>query len=295
MGPAFDKARAKCDEQFLRGPETELHVIGAGLPRTGTTSLAAALEMLYPGLPCHQMEVAALQPEQCEQWLALDAALREGGVSQTDAAPALRALVRNHAAAVDVPACMFYNQLAQEFPRAKVVLTVHPRGAAGWYASTMATLFPLQLDVLARTWLGGVQPFRAFHRLAMGLYFDGFLTRDEWRARETATRRYEEWNALVAKLVPAERLLVFDVSDGWAPLCAFLGKPVPSEPFPHLNTTLFFARVLACASCLTCSRCRRGEAAADEAPTRGGAPAAAAGNAPPRKSSMKRPGARKDD
>ena len=102
MGPAFDKARAKCDEQFLRGPETELHVIGAGLPRTGTTSLAAALEMLYPGLPCHQMEVAALQPEQCEQWLALDAALREGGVSQTDAAPALRALVRNHAAAVDV-------------------------------------------------------------------------------------------------------------------------------------------------------------------------------------------------
>ena len=58
---------------------------------------------------------------------------------------------------------------------------------------------------------------------------------------------------------------------------------------------LFFARVLACASCLTCSRCRRGEAAADEAPTRGGAPAAAAGNAPPRKSSMKRPGSRKDD
>ena len=293
MGPALDKARAKFDEQF-RGPDTDLHVIGAGLPRTGTTSLKAALETLYPGLPCHHMETAALQPEQCEQWLALDAALREGGVSSTDAAPRLRALVRGHAAAVDVPACMFYNQLSQEFPKAKIVLTVHPAGAAGWYDSTMATIFPLQLDVLQRTWLGSLQPFRAFHRLAMGLYFDGFLTPDEWRARATATKRYEEWNALVAKLVPKERLLVFDVSDGWAPLCAFLGKPVPKEPFPHLNSTPFFERVLACASCVTCRRCRRGEAATNATPTRS-APAPAADNAPPRKSSMKRPGAQKND
>ena len=45
--------------------------------------------------------------------------------------------------------------------------------------------------------------------------------------------------------MPAERLLVFNVSEGWAPLCAFLGKPVPEdEPFPHLNDRAFFRRVI---------------------------------------------------
>ena len=189
-------------------------------------------------------------------------ALREGG-EQTDAAPALRALVRNHAAAVDVPACMFYNQLAQEFPRAKVVLTVHPRGAAGWYASTMATLFPLQLDVLARTWLGGVQPRAALHRLAMGLYFDGFLTRPVARARDgdAALPRVERARREArARRAPAVAREVGGLAR--VPRQARAEAAVPA-PQHH---ALLRAR-LACASCAaskTAARVR--EAAADESP-----------------------------
>lgn len=37
------------------------------------------------------------------------------------------------------------------------------------------------------------------------------------------------------QVVPADKLLVFEVSQGWGPLCNFLGKPVPPQPFPHIN------------------------------------------------------------
>lgn len=40
---------------------------------------------------------------------------------------------------------------------------------------------------------------------------------------------------LCLQLVPAEHLLVYEISQGWGPLCAFLGKSVPQEPFPHAN------------------------------------------------------------
>ena len=48
-------------------------------------------------------------------------------------------------------------------------------------------------------------------------------------------RFFEEWNANVIKSVPEDRLLVYDVREGWEPLCKFLGLPIPDEPFPRLN------------------------------------------------------------
>ena len=42
---------------------------------------------------------------------------------------------------------------------------------------------------------------------------------------------------MVQATVPPERLLVFNVKQGWAPLCEFLGKEVPDEPFPFVNET----------------------------------------------------------
>ena len=53
---------------------------------------------------------------------------------------------------------------------------------------------------------------------------------DAWLATQ-----YEAHNAQVKAHVPADRLLVFNVKEGWAPLCAFLGKQVPNEPFPFVN------------------------------------------------------------
>jgi hypothetical protein len=57
--------------------------------------------------------------------------------------------------------------------------------------------------------------------------------------------RYEQHNDEVQKVIPKERLLVYNVSEGWEPLCAFLRVPVPAEPFPKTNSTQFFNEDLA--------------------------------------------------
>lgn len=46
---------------------------------------------------------------------------------------------------------------------------------------------------------------------------------------------------MIRGLVPKERLLEWTVEDGWEPLCEFLGKLVPDEPFPHINAAAEFA------------------------------------------------------
>ncbi len=53
---------------------------------------------------------------------------------------------------------------------------------------------------------------------------------------------FEQHIAEVKATIPPDRLLVFDVREGWAPLCAFLGCPVPDEPFPRVNDSAQFHR-----------------------------------------------------
>ena len=58
--------------------------------------------------------------------------------------------------------------------------------------------------------------------------------------KDFAIKKFEEWNAEVIATVPAEQLLVFEASQGWEPLCNFLGKPVPDTPFPVTNKRELF-------------------------------------------------------
>jgi len=69
------------------------------------------------------------------------------------------------------------------------------------------------------------------------MLYDRVVWRGQPHTQATATANFDEWNRRVIASVPADRLLVFRVSDGWAPLCAFLGVPVPAVPFPRVNDT----------------------------------------------------------
>ena len=59
----------------------------------------------------------------------------------------------------------------------------------------------------------------------------------DWQDETEAKRAYEAHNADVRASVPADRLIDWHPGDGWEPICEKLGLPVPSEPFPHVNTT----------------------------------------------------------
>lgn len=222
-------------------PSSALQVIGAGFGRTGTLSPREALVRLGFG-PCDHMLVNFEHPERFALWR--DAFERKQRGQPVD----WRALLGGYRAVVDWPGAYFWGELIAAHPEAKVILTV--RDPARWYESTLATIFSLR----ARADESPVA--RAVMRLiglAMPAMRQGFETADDviWDGtfggrfadREHALRVFAGHNREVRESVPVDRLLVFDVRQGWEPLCAFLGVPVPEgEPFPHVNDAESFRK-----------------------------------------------------
>ena len=196
-------------------------VIGAGFGRTGTASLRQALQRLGFD-PCDHMHENFDHPERFALW--------EEAVRCKDAGEPIdwRPLLSPYRAIVDWPGAYFWRELTSAHPQAKVILTV--RDPDRWYDSISATIFPL-LEHLAEDG-GPALP----GDVVMARTFSG-ITDD--RARCIAV--FAAHNAAVRAAIAPERLLVFDVKEGWEPLCAFLGVPVPDgEAFPRRNDTAEF-------------------------------------------------------
>jgi hypothetical protein len=203
-----------------------IKVIGAGLGRTGTLSLKLALEELGFGRCYHMTEVLAHR-EDARIW---DAAARGEPVEW-------EALLRDCQATVDWPGCTFYEELMRRYPDAKVVLTV--RDPERWYESAYHTIYYVQ-QAFPR-WITPFFPrMRDFRRMVDRLIWDGTF-QGRFEDRPFAIEVFNRHNDEVRGVVPPERLLVFEVREGWQPLCAFLGVPVPEgKPFPHRNDTAEF-------------------------------------------------------
>lgn len=214
-----------------------LDVIGAGLGRTGTYSLKVALTRLGYG-PCHHMTS-----------LGEDRALRDGWEAVVRGEQVRwSVLLGGYRSAVDWPACAFWRDLAEAYPDAKVILTV--RDPDRWYASVRSTLYrsshPPRLGVNGLLmWLEDQldSDLRRRRRISRAVIWQGMFD-GRFEDRDYAIGIFQRHNAEVQAGVAADRLLVFDVAYGWEPLCAFLGVPVPDEPFPHLNDTAAFQRGL---------------------------------------------------
>ena len=217
-----------------------LKVISAGFGRTGTTSLKAALERLEFSRCSHMMEVFS-HPEHILLWLD---AHRGEPVKWEN-------LFGGYQAAVDWPSCTFYKELMQRYPDAKVLLSV--RNPESWYKSALETIYSSQRLRPPASWLFALTPqVRRFMRLVDTVVWQGTFG-GRFEDKDHAIRVYNDHIKEVRRTVPPERLLVFDVKEGWEPLCAFLGVPMPDEPFPHLNDAAafreqaswrFFGRVL---------------------------------------------------
>jgi hypothetical protein len=198
-----------------------LSIIGAGLGRTGTTSLKLALETLGFA-PCHHMLELIFHPESVAPWVRAAA----GGAVNWDE------VLAGYRATADWPACHFYKELMARYPQAQVILTV--RDARRWYESTQATIFSKEVLKSDED-----RPMSEFLRTALVPFFGGDL-----HDRERMIAAYERHNAEVRRSVPAERLLVYELARGWEPLCRFLGIAMPDQPFPQSNTTEEFLRMV---------------------------------------------------
>jgi hypothetical protein len=215
-----------------------LTVIGAGLPRTATTSLKAALERLGFG-PCHHMFEILHHPEQGERWR--DAMSGE--------APDWDRVFEGYRAAVDFPAALYWRELASAYPEAKIILTA--RDPRRWHAS-MQNLFQFRPGVASDPATGAL-PEQMRGMAAMGPYMEPQFKKvlgDRWEPgsvidEEYAVEAFHRHTEAVQTAIPAERLLVFEASQGWGPLCEFLGVDAPEEPFPHLNDAETVQRLFA--------------------------------------------------
>jgi len=198
-----------------------LNVIGAGFGRTGTFSLKVALERLGYG-PCYHMFEAFANPAHVSIW-------REAVDNGSSAWPSI---LHGYQATVDWPSTYFWQELSGMYPEAKIVLTV--RDSAAWYESMSRTIFaahakPLPADDLPRR--DELLMARAFLQRT----FDGRM--DD---QAHVMRVYERHNQAVQRLVESNRLLVYEVTSGWPPLCQFLNRAIPDEVFPYTNTRAAF-------------------------------------------------------
>ncbi|SEN58474.1 sulfotransferase family protein [Nonomuraea pusilla] len=215
-----------------------LKVIGAGFPRTGTVSMKAALERLGFG-PCYHMFEIMTDPSQVDRWLPAASGQPLDWNRVFD----------GYRSAQDWPASFFWREQAEAFPEAKVVLTV--RDPSRWYVS-MKALFadnPLRQAEGRELPEGAAAVAGTMARLSPVLAHIGRSTfGDDWTLdgglpdERAAVEVFERHAAEVRASLPPERLLVFDVREGWGPLCAFLGVDVPGEPFPHLNDSAAIRR-----------------------------------------------------
>jgi sulfotransferase family protein len=188
-----------------------LKVIGSGLGRTGTMSLKHALEQLGCA-PCHHMVEVFARPQSVPLWI--DAAAGK---------PQWNAIYEEFGAAVDYPTALYWRELAAHYPDAKIIHTV--RDPERWFESTQETIFApnafaLRLD-------GPMKDFFAMFRREFG---------DKINDRAFMIDYFERHTVEVIRTIPPERLLIFEASQGWEPLCKFLGVPVPPTPYPSENT-----------------------------------------------------------
>lgn len=204
-------------------------VIGAGFPRTGTSSMKAALERLGFG-PCHHMFEVLAHPEQGERWHA--AALAKHDNADGSRTVDWDWVLEGYNAAVDFPSGHFWEEIAANYPDAKIILTT--RDPRRWHRSMCETLF---------SGMGTGDSRGSFPESLAGI--SGMMelvgpatfgvTEDGLPSEEAAVEIYQQHVDHVRATAPPDRLLVHEAADGWAPLCGFLGVDVPDEPYPHLN------------------------------------------------------------
>ena len=136
-------------------------------------------------------------------------------------------------ALTDLPAYYFCEELIAAYPEAKVLIV--ERDVNAWmrsYDPLFKSVWDPWFKILAfldPRWLGRMLPLNAVPTRA---YFRA-TNEDEQRANAPAV--YREHYQRIKELVPKERLLEYELGSGWEPMCKFLGKPMPDEPFPHIN------------------------------------------------------------
>ena len=235
------------NDRKLSSKSEGLKVIGAGLPRTGTLSLKTALTQLYSGRCYHMLDVFAGDQEDVLVWVKAS----KGEMKPQDWRDYFEK--KNYVTGVDFPFSLFYKDIMAAYPEAKVVLST--RDPKTWHGSVFNSIF--QFGILVKThptvpMLLGMFDRRKPNPHDMRSVLNmvppdgcdvGFDEAIEG-GPEVAEKFFKDWDAEVRRVVPAEKLLVASAKEGWAPLCKFLGLPIPLNDYPRVNDTASIKKMI---------------------------------------------------
>ena len=207
-----------------------LEVLSLGCSRTGTLSMHNALTTL--GFPTYHFSSIYDNVRDSDAWMDLLNAKFEG--KGTISKAQFDGVLGHCGAVTDMPGILFAAELISYYPDAKIVLV--ERNIDSWYASWSAFLddamnpFIWALARLDSAVLGRIARIGG-KCTALLAGSPSSIPAAKARSRE----EYQKYYALIRSLAPRDRLLEFKLDQGWEPLCKFLGKPVPNQPFPHVN------------------------------------------------------------
>ncbi|MGH2714266.1 MAG: sulfotransferase family protein [Thermoleophilaceae bacterium] len=208
-----------------------MKVIGAGFGRTGTMSLKAALEQLGAG-PCFHMIDIIRDPSTLHYW---QAAIDGERVDWKEA-------LDGWEGSVDWPGCTFYKQHMETWPEAPVLLSV--RDPEAWYKSTSNSIHAAK-EMAMRGELQPPEenpPSPEVMQMINGLIWQGTFN-GRFGDRDYALQVFNDHIEDVKRTVPADRLVIYEIGQGWGPLAEMLGVEAPDAPFPHLNDTESFRQM----------------------------------------------------
>ncbi|KAF4454858.1 hypothetical protein F53441_2728 [Fusarium austroafricanum] len=215
-----------------------------GAPRTGTASLMEALRILGFSNVHHGWE-AAERPEMQWQWPIFDRAADASypNIETYTGKPFTRAewdeLFGEYDAVSDI-AAFFAEQLIPTYPEAKVILV--ERDIEKWFPSMSQVVEP-SCTATKRNMaikigkIAGYDSAKPCYKMHQG--WSGAPTPDD--TIKNLKTAYIRHNKFIRENVPKEQLLDFKLTEGWEPLCKFLGKEVPNVPFPHVNDSAAYA------------------------------------------------------
>jgi hypothetical protein len=208
-----------------------VQLIGAGFGRTGTMSLKAALEEIGYGPSFHMIDLVR-DPSRLPHWAAAAAGER---VDWTEA-------LAGWESTVDWPGCTYWEEMAETWPDAPVLLSV--RDPESWYRSCLNSIHEAKELALRGELEGGAESPPSPEVLGMinDLIWNGTF-HGRFMEKDYALDVFRRHNEDVRSKVAGDKLLVFEVREGWGPLCDFLGVEVPDTPFPHLNDTESFRQM----------------------------------------------------
>ncbi|OAK99689.1 hypothetical protein IQ06DRAFT_294121 [Phaeosphaeriaceae sp. SRC1lsM3a] len=203
----------------------KMQVLILGMPRTGVSSLRAALNVLdYSTFHGSMMNQA---PHLYPYWTEAISAYhyrtcKPYGRAEYDK------LLGDYDVACNLPGTFVWKDLIDAYPDAKIILT--NRDVDKWLKSMKESV---DEGVKWKTW-DLVTSFEPAQR-AWWQYQKFQQALRKHMCPKGERRAYLDHYEAVRQYVPKERLLDFDVNGGWEPLCTFLGKKVPQQGFPHVN------------------------------------------------------------